>query len=219
MILTSAVHGIVLFHLAVALTGVHGFVPTPSSRWASVATLSSTSFSSGDGLEGVSHDDDNKLIQPAVTKRRGFLRTMAQTATAVTGMAAGLPFIPSAASASATSPYLIPSPAMTKDVSWPLGKVAFSLLPLAGTSTRRATVEECIVPDTIWTHDQIQGIVNVNVPVRQTVVRLRDGGLWVHNPVAPTPQLVRQRITPQGRRSRLFPFLTLSLFFLSLLTT
>lgn len=87
---------------------------------------------------------------------------------------------------------IVPSPAFTSDVSWPLGKVAFSLLPLAGTSSRRATVEECIVLDTIWTHDQIQGIVNVNVPVRQTVIRLKDGGLWVHNPVAPTPQLIQK---------------------------
>lgn len=84
----------------------------------------------------------------------------------------------------------MPSPAFTKEVSWPLGKVAFSLLPLAGTSTRRATVEECVVKDTIWTHDQLQGVVNVNVPVRQTVIKLKDGGLWVHNPVAPTPQLL-----------------------------
>lgn len=85
---------------------------------------------------------------------------------------------------------VIPTPPLTKDLSWPIGKVAFSLLPLAGTSSRRATVEECIVPDTIWTHDQIQGVVNVNVPVRQTVVRLKEGGLWVYNPVAPTPQLL-----------------------------
>jgi Domain of unknown function (DUF4336) len=87
--------------------------------------------------------------------------------------------------------YLIPTPPSTKDLSWPLGKVAFSLLPLAGSWTCRATVEQEIVPNTIWTHDQIQGIVNVNVPVRQTVVRLRDGGLWVHNPIAPTPQLLQ----------------------------
>jgi hypothetical protein len=88
---------------------------------------------------------------------------------------------------------LINSPAFTSEVSWPLGKIAFSLLPLAGTSSRRATVEECIVPDTIWTHDQIQGVVNVNVPVRQTVIKLSDeagGGLLVYNPVAPTPQLM-----------------------------
>jgi hypothetical protein len=86
--------------------------------------------------------------------------------------------------------YLISTPPNTKDLSWPLGKVAFSLLPLTGTWTRRATLEQEVVPSTLWTHDQIQGIVNVNVPVRQTVVRLQEGGLWVHNPVAPTPQLL-----------------------------
>ena len=103
-----------------------------------------------------------------------------------------------ATSTSAAPPLLVPTPRFTSDLSWPLGKVAFSLLPLAGTSTRRATVEQEIVPDTIWTHDQIQGIVNVNVPVRQTVIRLQQhgtaaagGGLWVHNPVAPTPQLIQ----------------------------
>ena len=92
----------------------------------------------------------------------------------------------------ATNPPIV-TPQMTKETSWPLGKVAFSLLPLAGTSTRRATVEEEVVPNRIWTHDQIQGVVNVNVPVRQVVVKLSGaagGGLWVHNPVAPTPQLL-----------------------------
>jgi hypothetical protein len=84
----------------------------------------------------------------------------------------------------------IVTPPPTSDMMWPLGKVAFSLLPLAGTYTRRATVEETIVPDTIWTHDQIQGIVNVNVPVRMTTIKLKTGGLWIHNPVAPTPQLL-----------------------------
>lgn len=93
--------------------------------------------------------------------------------------------------ASTNENFLVPNPPQTGQYSWPLGKVAFSLLPLSGGS-RRATVETEIVPDTIWTHDQIQGIVNVNVPVRQTVIRLQHdgGGLWVHNPVAPTPQLL-----------------------------
>jgi hypothetical protein len=101
---------------------------------------------------------------------------------------------PSAALARATK-FLVPTPSKTREMSWPLGKVAFSLLPLAGTSTRRATVEEEVVKDTIWTHDQIQGIVNVNVPVRQTVIRLQQesgGGLFVHNPVAPTPELLKK---------------------------
>eukprot|EP00980_Cylindrotheca_fusiformis_P001464 scaffold345_cov134-Cylindrotheca_fusiformis.AAC.75 len=97
----------------------------------------------------------------------------------------------SAALAESSVDPVVPSPPFTADVSWPLGKVAFSLLPLAGTSSRRATVEECVIPETIWTHDQIQGVVNVNVPVRQTVIRLKGGGLWVHNPVAPTPQLLQ----------------------------
>jgi Domain of unknown function (DUF4336) len=97
---------------------------------------------------------------------------------------------------SEVSQLLIPNPIRNDDLYWPLGKVAFSLLPIAGTYTRRVTVEQEIVPRTIWTHDQIQGIVNVNVPIRQTVVRLgtdetSGGGLWVHNPVAPTKQLLQ----------------------------
>jgi hypothetical protein len=99
------------------------------------------------------------------------------------------PALGSSSSSSSPEP-LIPTPATTTDVLWPTGKVAFSLLPLAGTSTRRATVEQEVVTDTIFTFDQILGVVNVNVPVRQTVVRLKNGGLWVHNPLAPTPQLL-----------------------------
>jgi hypothetical protein len=96
---------------------------------------------------------------------------------------------PALADASTITP-IVPTPPFSRDLNWPLGKVAFSLLPLAGGS-RRATVEECVVPHKIWTHDQLQGIVNVNVPVRQTVIALEGGGLWVHNPVAPTPQLLK----------------------------
>jgi hypothetical protein len=95
------------------------------------------------------------------------------------------------APASAAPPLVVPTPPADPALYWPTGKVAFSLLPLAGTSSRRATIQETVVKDYIWTHDQIQGIVNVNVPVRQTVIRLQDGGgLWVHNPLAPTPQLI-----------------------------
>mmetsp|Transcript_34849 Transcript_34849/g.35015 ORF Transcript_34849/g.35015 Transcript_34849/m.35015 type:complete len:559 (-) Transcript_34849:195-1871(-) len=83
------------------------------------------------------------------------------------------------------------TPPTTPDLTWPLGKIAFSLLPLAGSYTRRATVMDTVIPETMWTMDQIQGIVNVNVPVRETIVKLSDkagGGLLVYNPVAPTPQ-------------------------------
>ena len=81
-------------------------------------------------------------------------------------------------------------PPSRPDTAWPLASVAFSLLPLAA-GKRRKTLETTVVPGQLWTHDQLQGVVNVNVPVRSTVIRLADGGLWVHNPVAPTPEYVR----------------------------
>jgi hypothetical protein len=80
-------------------------------------------------------------------------------------------------------------PPTRPETSWPLASVAFSLLPLAA-GARRKTLETTVVPGQIWTHDQLQGVVNVNVPVRGTVVKLKGGGLWVHNPVAPTPEYV-----------------------------
>ena len=129
---------------------------------------------------GMKEADDGSIS----SGRRGMLQSVS--------LAAASALLPSFPVQAAEVAKVVPSPAFTSEVSWPLGKIAFSLLPLAGTSTRRATVEECIIPDTMWTHDQIQGVVNVNVPVRQTVIRLEDGGLWVHNPVAPTPQLLQK---------------------------
>jgi hypothetical protein len=115
--------------------------------------------------ESKEEDDRNDMI--IISERRSFLTS---TASSLLTIISSLTFSPT--NAMATSPEII-TPAYSKDLSWPLGKVAFSLLPLAATSTRRATVEECIIPDTIWTHDQIQGVVNVNVPVRQIVVKVR----------------------------------------------
>ena len=43
-----------------------------------------------------------------------------------------------------------------------------------GTYTSRATVKETLVEDSIWTVDQIQGVVNVNVPVGMVVVKVRE---------------------------------------------
>ena len=127
------------------------------------------------------HEHEHEL-DVSTNKRRDFCQLVT---TSITAVSLQQPF---PALAMPTS--IVPTPAFTSDLSWPLGKVAFSLLPLAGTYSRRATVEETIVKDLIWTHDQIQGVVNVNVPVRQTVIRLQSGGLWIHNPVAPTPQLL-----------------------------
>lgn len=168
----------------------HGFAPcssigdackTSHSRHARV--FMSNPRSEGDGSTG---DDEEPK-----SGRRNFINQIGSLAAATAAQSVLGPSIASAAPASAAA---IATPKYATDVSWPLGKVAFSLLPLAGTSTRRATVEETIVPNQIWTHDQIQGVVNVNVPVRQTVVKLSPeagGGLLVYNPVAPTPQLIK----------------------------
>jgi hypothetical protein len=68
-----------------------------------------------------------------------------------------------------------------------LGRIAFSLIPLSPeVAGRRKTLQKEVVKGSVWTLDQIQGVINVNVPVRSTVVKLKSGGLWVHNPVAPT---------------------------------
>ena len=82
-----------------------------------------------------------------------------------------------------------PTPPTRPGESWTLNRLAFSLLPLAG-ADRRKTIQQELVRGKVWTHDQIQGIVNVNVPVRQVVVKLRHGGLWVHNPVAPSGECI-----------------------------
>lgn len=51
------------------------------------------------------------------------------------------------------------------------------------------------VGDGVWTFEQEQSLANISVNVRMTVIRLESGGLWVHNPVAPTEecdQLLRE---------------------------
>lgn len=65
----------------------------------------------------------------------------------------------------------------------------FPLVPLL---SRRTTMKE-IVPGSVWTLEQEQGIgfgLGVSTNVRSTVVKLRDGSLWVHDPIAPTEECV-----------------------------
>jgi hypothetical protein len=57
--------------------------------------------------------------------------------------------------------------------------------------SKRRTIRQEVVKDTIWTFEQLQGIFYVVVPIRMTVVRLEAGGLLVYAPVAPTPECVR----------------------------
>ena len=65
----------------------------------------------------------------------------------------------------------------------------WGVLPVGTYKTKKTILKE-IVPDTIWTFDQKFGILNVQVPLRMTVVKLKSGGLFVYNPVAATPECV-----------------------------
>ncbi|MEO1094279.1 MAG: DUF4336 domain-containing protein [Cyanobacteria bacterium J06638_28] len=53
---------------------------------------------------------------------------------------------------------------------------------------QRRTLMQTVVPDTIWTFDQLQGIFYVVVPIRMTIVKLQPAGLLVYSPVAPTAE-------------------------------
>ncbi len=86
-----------------------------------------------------------------------------------------------------SSDYLKTSnPSNASDWRWPL----WPLVPLYPYGQRR-TLRQEVVQDTIWTFDQIQGILYVVTPIRMTVVRLKAGGLLVYAPVAPTPECIR----------------------------
>lgn len=63
----------------------------------------------------------------------------------------------------------------------------FPLTPLLS----RRTVAKTLVPGRVWTFEQEQGIglgLGVSTSVVMTVVKLRDGRLWVHDPIAPTAE-------------------------------
>jgi hypothetical protein len=64
------------------------------------------------------------------------------------------------------------------------------VLPIYPYSKRRTICQE-VVKDTVWTFDQLQGIFYVVVPIRMTVVKLEEGGLLVYAPVAPTPECIQ----------------------------
>lgn len=84
----------------------------------------------------------------------------------------------------------------SRDISWPW----WPLVPLYPYGQRR-TIRTEVVPDTIWTFDQLQGIFYVVVPIRMTVVKLDRGGLLVYAPVAPTREcvaLVQELVAEHG---------------------
>ena len=63
-------------------------------------------------------------------------------------------------------------------------------LPLQPGAERATTLEE-LVPGKIFALEQLYGTLDVLVNVRMTVVVLREGGLFLNNPVAPTGECMR----------------------------
>jgi hypothetical protein len=79
------------------------------------------------------------------------------------------------------------------DQLWPW----WPLLPLYPYG-RRATLVRELIPERIWSFEQLQGVWYVAVPIRMTVLRLRHG-LLLHAPVAPTAEVVAQLRQLEGR--------------------
>jgi hypothetical protein len=65
----------------------------------------------------------------------------------------------------------------------------WGILPV-GTYKKKKTVKETIVPNKVWTLEQKFGILDVQVPLRMTVIKMSDGGLFVYNPIAATPECI-----------------------------
>ena len=65
------------------------------------------------------------------------------------------------------------------------------VVPLAPYGKRKTVMSEA-VPGRVWMFEQMLGTLNVLVNVRTTVVKLDEGGLWVHSPVAPTAEFLGQ---------------------------
>ena len=65
--------------------------------------------------------------------------------------------------------------------------------PLVPFLSRRTVLRE-VVKNKVWTLEQEQGIgfdLGVSTNVRCTIVKMRDGRLWVHDPVAPTVECLQ----------------------------
>ncbi|MEN9766908.1 MAG: hypothetical protein RLZZ32_868 [Cyanobacteriota bacterium] len=73
------------------------------------------------------------------------------------------------------------------DQRWPW----WPLLPLYPYGRKRTLVRE-LIPDQLWSFEQLQGVFYVAVPIRMTVARVR-GGLLLYAAVAPTAE-VRQAL-------------------------
>ncbi|CAN0315832.1 unnamed protein product, partial [Laminaria digitata] len=66
----------------------------------------------------------------------------------------------------------------------------FTGLPLKPYFDRK-TLRTEEVPGVMWAFEQPQEFFNVSVNIRMTAVKLEEGGLWIHAPVAPTEECIR----------------------------
>ena len=73
-----------------------------------------------------------------------------------------------------------------KDKIWPW----WPLFPLYPYGSKKTIINE-LIPEQIWSLEQIQGIYYVAVPVRMTVIKVNDG-LMILNPLPPTIELINQ---------------------------
>jgi hypothetical protein len=77
----------------------------------------------------------------------------------------------------------------------------WGILPVGPYKTKK-TIRETIVPNQIWTFDQKFGVLNVQVPLRMTVVKLNScESLLVYNPIAATREcleLVHEIVEAHG---------------------
>lgn len=76
-------------------------------------------------------------------------------------------------------------PDVPADARWDL----WPALPIAPYERRRTILKEYI-PGELWGLEQKLGLLYVHVPIRMTVLRLKDGGLLVYGAVAPTAECI-----------------------------
>jgi hypothetical protein len=75
----------------------------------------------------------------------------------------------------------------------------------------------CIVPNSLWYAQQPLKFGPVSLTTRMTVLRLRDGSLWVHSPISPTPGLIDELAKIGTVRYVVAPNKTHHVFFLAFL--
>ena len=85
------------------------------------------------------------------------------------------------------------APPTNADQRWPW----WPLLPLYPYGRRPTLVRE-LIPEQLWSFEQLQGVFYVAVPIRMTVARVR-GGLMLYAPVAPTAQVRRALLDLEQR--------------------